>query len=229
MKRGKGNIKGSAWERAIATRLSEWWSEGKDSDMFWRTHSSGARATLKFKKGKVLKSQIGDITSTDSRGAFLLKCFTISLKRGYPRVSLQDLVDTLEKGSEAAIGGWIRECEDHSVQAKSVGWLLIIRKDRRQALIIMPGYMLLNMDRYLTVCLSKISPHVKILAKIQQYPTPTPKQLKQMTRKKARIAKRRSKRKRVMSLYCTTLEKFLSAMSKKDVVRIVKKHYYSSN
>ena len=60
-----GKRKGSAFEREISKRLSIWWSHGKSDNLFWRTQSSGGRATQRLKKGLSTGNQGGDVTSSD--------------------------------------------------------------------------------------------------------------------------------------------------------------------
>jgi hypothetical protein len=44
--------KGSSFEREIAKLLSLWWSEGMRDDVFYRSHASGGRFTMRRKSGK---------------------------------------------------------------------------------------------------------------------------------------------------------------------------------
>jgi len=44
-KRGGGKAKGAAFERDICRRLSLWYTNGKQDDVFWRSAISGGRAT----------------------------------------------------------------------------------------------------------------------------------------------------------------------------------------
>lgn len=130
--------KGQQWERETAKRLSEWWSRIGDDDLFWRTHASGARATSRKKVGKKTRGQVGDICATDSRGAKLIKCCPISLKRGYMRVSIQDVLDIESRAKTKEFEEWVKECVVHQLDADSVGWFLLFRRDRRRTLIFMP-------------------------------------------------------------------------------------------
>lgn len=80
MKPGGGSRKGSAYERFVATRLSTWWTMGERDDVFWRTHSSGARATQRAKRGKTTNSQLCDICSTDPMGIEFTSQFVVECK-----------------------------------------------------------------------------------------------------------------------------------------------------
>jgi hypothetical protein len=148
MKRGGGSRKGSAFERSICKLLSEWWTNGKEDDIFWRTHGSGARATTRHKKGQSLKSQVGDIAAVDKRGRRFCQCFTVSIKRGYKGVTIQDLIDVLDHGKEPMLLGWIKECYEQTLQADSIGWLLIVKRNQRKALVFFPDVIRWGLEKY---------------------------------------------------------------------------------
>lgn len=91
----KGKGKGPAWEREVARILSRWWTFGKRDDIFWRTAGSGARATVREKKGKKTPYQYSDITFTDPIGKPLLDLFCIELKKGYGKFDLLEVIDAV--------------------------------------------------------------------------------------------------------------------------------------
>ena len=76
----KGKNKGPQFERQFSKELSLWWTDGKDDSVFWRTQSSGARATIRTKQGKRTDGQYGDIAAMNEDGKKLLRLFTFSLK-----------------------------------------------------------------------------------------------------------------------------------------------------
>ena len=81
MKAGMGKSKGSGWEREVCGMLSTWLTEGKQDDVFWRSATSGGRATVAAKnKGKLLSNQVGDITCIDPVGSIFIKAFAIECK-----------------------------------------------------------------------------------------------------------------------------------------------------
>ena len=80
MKPGGGKNKGAQFERDICRSLSLWISNGERQDLFWRSAMSGGRATLGLRKGDVLKSQAGDISSIDMLGHHFLETFLIEVK-----------------------------------------------------------------------------------------------------------------------------------------------------
>lgn len=224
-RRRKGQGKGPKWERDLSRRFSEWWSRKGEDDLFWRTHGSGARATVRTKKGKRTRGHYGDMAALDSRGRTLTKAFTFSFKRGYKGITLQDLLDKLEHPTkEGEFEGWIRECDQHSVDADSIAWMLVVKRDRREPFILLPGYLFLKMDRGMVRAFHKLKPHVRILARIRQLSTLTPKEKRKMTKKKIRKYNKQAKKRRLMSIYGTTLDNFLNAVSRSDIVDLVRKN-----
>ena len=223
-KKRRWHGKGAQWERDVARTLSQWWSKKGDDDLFWRTHSSGARATVRSKRGKKTRGQYGDLCAVDSRGRTFTKAFVVSLKRGYKGITLQDLLDKLENPNrEGEFESWIREAGDASISSDSIGWLLILKRDRRQPLLLMPGFIFLKMDRSMVRAFHKLKPHVRILARIRQFPPLRQKDKKKMTKKKIRQYKKKSKKRRLMSIYGTTLQNFLDTASRGDIADMVRK------
>lgn len=127
--------KGPAWEREFAKNLSLWWTSGRDDDIFWRSQTSGARATTRAKKGKRTSNQNGDITATDPSGQPLIDRVTFELKRGYSKNSVQDLIDSPHPWT-TEIGKFIQQAKNQAIAAGTDEWALVIRRDRRRPLII---------------------------------------------------------------------------------------------
>lgn len=75
-----GNRKGGSFEREISKQLSLWVTNGERDDVFWRTHDSGARHTVRFHKGKETAGQDGDIQSTHPLGEQFREIFSIECK-----------------------------------------------------------------------------------------------------------------------------------------------------
>jgi len=74
MKRGGGSQKGSAFERWVCKRLSEW--AGGPDDLFWRTAGSGSRQT----RGKHRTNQAGDVGALDPKVKWFTDAFYIECK-----------------------------------------------------------------------------------------------------------------------------------------------------
>ncbi len=134
----RGKAKGSQFERDLCTMLGRWWTDGQRDDVFWRSTISGGRATIRADKGKQTYGQAGDVQAVDPVGEPLLKVVTIEAKRGYSGVSLGDLLD-LPDGSKSIWFDWFAQAERSWEQARSCSWLLIVKKDRRCILAVIPS------------------------------------------------------------------------------------------
>lgn len=130
--------KGSKFERDTCRTLSLWWTGGERDDVFWRTGGSGGRAKLRGRRGVSTYGQHGDIAATDPIGDPLIDVFTIELKRGYSKHTIQDLLDKPRKGARPKVQEWIDQAIESWEQAGSFTWLLIFRRDKREALVIFP-------------------------------------------------------------------------------------------
>ena len=69
--------KGNSFERKLCVLLSRWWTNGSRPDVFWRTASSGGRATQRAKAGDDTRNQYGDVGITDPIGQPFLDFCTI--------------------------------------------------------------------------------------------------------------------------------------------------------
>ena len=130
--------KGSSFEREICKQLSLWWTYGIRDDVFWRTSGSGARAKTRSKTGKETFGQYGDIQATDPIGQKLIDVCSIELKRGYNKSTFADLIDKPDKAAEQMFEKFIYQAEIDAINANVCSWLLIVKRDRRKALIFMP-------------------------------------------------------------------------------------------
>jgi len=129
--------KGSQFERDTCRQLSEWWSGGTRSDIYWRTSQSGGRATQRAKSGKKTFGSYGDITAVDPIGAPLLQMFTIELKRGRSHGDPGDLLDFKEENKSHPFCKTICQAMKSAEHAGSVSWLIISRRDHRQAVVFL--------------------------------------------------------------------------------------------
>jgi hypothetical protein len=125
--------------------LSEWWSGGPcDDDLFWRTAGSGGKATRRTACGKKTSANHGDITATDERGAPLIRLLYVETKRGYGSSSLQDLLDK-PAHRKNAYREWIAKCEAGAKASGAPWWLLVVRRDQRRAVAVMPESLLVEL------------------------------------------------------------------------------------
>ncbi len=137
----KGNKKGSAFERSICVKLSEWWSVGlgeeKRQDIFWRTSQSGGRATERAKKSLKTFGSYGDVMAVDPIGQPLTGMFTIELKRGDSHGHPLDLLDASPTDTQRKWEKALKQTVSSRESAGSDGWLLIHKRDRREPMVYM--------------------------------------------------------------------------------------------
>lgn len=130
--------KGSSFERDFCRRLSIWWSEDKEQDsLFWRTASSGGRAKLRGRKGKQTASHHGDICATNGEGQPFIDMFTCELKRGYNRATIVDLLDKPARAALQTYEKWILQATESAQQAGTPYWMIVHRRDMRNAVVLM--------------------------------------------------------------------------------------------
>lgn len=86
-----GKQKGAAFERKICKELSLWISDGKYTDVFWRSAMSGGRTTVAKARGEVLGAQVGDISSVRREGHELTDRFVVECKC-YASLQLDKLI-----------------------------------------------------------------------------------------------------------------------------------------
>lgn len=203
--------KGPIFEREICKQFSEWW-DGSD-DCFWRTHSSGARATSRSKKGKTTRGQYGDMCSVDTRGLALTKLITFSFKRGYAKTTIGDLIDAGERNTEPMFSKWIREAIRDSERAGTDGWMIIIKRNHRSTLAVMNMHLKMLLMHAGAKALNTITPQSCCIAKIAKNPRPTKLELKAMSSKEKLQHFRMSRQ----VIYVCRLESFLKVVNKNHV------------
>jgi len=130
--------KGSAFEREICKKLSLWWSNNQSDDIFWRTAGSGARATTRRKSGKDTFGQAGDVQATDPVGQPLIDLCNIEIKRGYSKAHLAELLDAPDHLKPCLYAQFIEQAVNDAEAAGSPYWWLIVKRDRRVPIIIIP-------------------------------------------------------------------------------------------
>ncbi len=137
-----GKNKGNAFERKICVMLSKWWSNGllgsELTDVFWRTSSSGGRATQRGKTNKRTKGQYGDICATDPLGQPLIDFLTLELKCGYNSHSFADIIDKPPNAKKTMYEKWFEKAERDSKASGSFGWMLIVQRTRRLPMVFTP-------------------------------------------------------------------------------------------
>lgn len=134
--------KGTAFERDICRQLSLWWTRGKRDDVYWRATTSGARATVRARKGQPTCGQYGDITAMDKVGLPLLSLMTLELKRGYNHCTPLDLLELppLKPRNNKLREGyrkWIIQAQTAGDNAGAEGWAIIHKRDARPVMLLM--------------------------------------------------------------------------------------------
>lgn len=125
--------KGQDFERVLAKAISLWWSDGQADDWFWRTAGSGGRATNRAKVGKSTINSAGDIGAQCPEAQKLMNVVSIEAKRGFQHADVQELLDHKGKSQFRDF------CKQAAASASLAGtpyWWLIVRRDRRHALIL---------------------------------------------------------------------------------------------
>lgn len=132
----KGKGKGSAFERQIAKDLSKWWTAGERDDIFWRSQTSGGRATQRKKSGKTTANQEGDLTTMDPIGQPLIDQVSIELKCGYPAFTIEGLINR-QRLKKSVLKQFVEQCKRETEGTKRIWWL-IVKQNLRQELLIFP-------------------------------------------------------------------------------------------
>lgn len=158
--------KGGQFEREMCKFLSLWFSDGSRDDLFWRSSNSGGRATVRTRKGQSTANQYGDMQATDPAGQPLLDLCTVEMKRGYNKHTLHDMLDRPNRAAMQKWEEWVGQVLREQQEAGRPGWLLITRRDRREALIFMPLYLykLLN-DHGANLQMAR--PTIKAIVKVE--------------------------------------------------------------
>lgn len=138
---GNKAAKGGIFEREVARQLSLWWSDGQADDWFWRTAGSGGRATNRAKSGKSTANSAGDIGAECPEAQKLLNVTTCEIKRGYSGTDVQELLD--HKG-KSQFRDFCKQAATSASLAGTPYWWLIVRRDRRDALILTNRPLLLD-------------------------------------------------------------------------------------
>lgn len=130
--------KGSPFEREICRVLSKWWTKGASDSVFWRVRGSGGRAKVRGRKGLQTVNQDGDVMAVDPVGMPFVRAFTVEIKRGYNKNTVMDLVDAGASAPQE-LEKWLGQVIESAEQAGTLSYLLIVRRDRRRAVVYFPA------------------------------------------------------------------------------------------
>lgn len=137
----RSSRKGSTFEREICVQLSLWLSDYTRDDLFWRTATSGARATVRAKLKKTTAGGAGDIQATDPLGIPFISRYAIELKRGYAKATLSDIADLPARGrnkTKPELLQFIYQAQAAKKQGQHRHWMIIHKRDRRDTLVYLP-------------------------------------------------------------------------------------------
>lgn len=124
-----------------------WWTEGKDDDTFWRSQASGARATIRRKKGKNTKGQYGDLCATSAKGSVLTEQIIFELKCGYNSVRITDLVDKPPRAKTQVIEAWIDKVYQAMKDGNTFSWIFIHKRARKEVMVFFPAALFNDMEK----------------------------------------------------------------------------------
>lgn len=137
--------KGSQFERDMCRLFSRWVSGGDRDDLFWRTSQSGGRATACSRRGAALKTKgfYGDMALVGGSGHEVGKLFadtvSVEFKRGYNRVSIQDLLDLPKRAATRTFESFIDQASADAAVSNRL-WLLVWKRDNRDPIAVMPSH-----------------------------------------------------------------------------------------
>lgn len=137
--------KGQGFERKLSKLISLWWTCGVDDDVFWRSNTSGARATNRKRSGKRAVNQHGDLAAVNPIGQPLMDVCSFEFKKGYNDMSFLQVLDRPRGQKNLPVQDFI---EQAATQAESVMgdredespcWpCIVFCRDRRRRIIAYP-------------------------------------------------------------------------------------------
>lgn len=191
---------GSAFERLVCKRLSAWWTGDESASCFWRTAGSGARATVRGRRGMRTAGGHGDIAATDAGAQPLTDLVMMELKKGYKGDTLHDLLDR-KKRHGCTWEDWVVKASEQSQAAGIPYWMVIAHRTAKQPVVVMPAVLMGGLNKVRDPNLS--SPTRFVAVEFQTHAT------------KSRLA---------FSLRCLLLEEFLWTYTPDMVRRLHEEH-----
>ncbi len=117
---------------------------------------------MRRKAGKTTYGQCGDICSTHPSGNSLTELVTMELKRGYSKYPVSDLLE----GKGGPWFGFFEQAMKAADNAKTEYWWLIVRQDRKEAMLYMPLRMAADLNRITP--LGKF-PHLALCIRVRKF------------------------------------------------------------
>ena len=138
---GKKSKKGGNYEREICKDLSLWLSsdtnDKSNDDHFWRSAGSGARATVRSRKGKSTSGHAGDISPISQLGKKFISKIAMEIKRGYNKaqnVVIGDLFDHPQLKTQTLLE-WVKQAKNSQKISKARHWMIIHKRDYREPIV----------------------------------------------------------------------------------------------
>jgi len=139
--------KGGSFEREFCRDLSAWWSGGERDDLFWRTSTSGGRATVRAKQNKETYGMAGDVAATHPDASPFTEVLVVELKKGYNRDTVTQLLEVTETSVLKQYEEWIWKLHHEMLQHNRKGWLLVHKRDQHPAIAWMNKRLLVELGK----------------------------------------------------------------------------------
>ena len=110
---GKSNAKGSSFERLICRRLTEWITGKPIPEIFWRSATSGAKATVDRKAGRD-SNMGGDIVAIDPAGQPFIDRYSVECKNRKSYGRLENVI----AGKGELLEWWVQCARDAELAEK---------------------------------------------------------------------------------------------------------------
>jgi len=128
--------KGTKFERSFCKLLSLWITEQGRDDLFWRSTTSGARATVRAKQGKKTKDSHGDIMSMSKFSEPFTRLYHWELKRGYSGMDVLAIIDLKSKKPNTLLG-WVEKALVSIAFTGQRDFFIVFKRDRKDPCICM--------------------------------------------------------------------------------------------
>lgn len=137
IRRSKGKTKGSSFERQMCRKLSLWWTDNRQDDVFWRN------SMRKTTKNPDTKFQLGDLCAIDPDACIFISKVSIEFKSGYSRErkgrknirnTPWDILDIIDgKGDNIFFSFWSQTVRDAQISGRMP--MLIFKRDYHDPVI----------------------------------------------------------------------------------------------
>lgn len=198
---GNNKRAGGTFERDICKMFGQWWA--RRDDVFWRTATSGGRATVRSKQGKKTSGQHGDMCATDPIGNPLVRLIAVEAKKGYSTKTIADLLDrTIPQCAQQHFETIILQAMKSHRDGNTYTWMLVIKRNRSEIWCYFPVKFMVELHG-MGVDLKCASSWMQSQVRIRD------------KKKKGRMGIK-------VSLFAIPLEEFFRLVSKQDIKDIYK-------